>query len=376
MSKYSELLTLLRDCSDQSDDDLKILSRSLYEVEAKLEEYSVNYEKQGEGISIDLSVQAFKIYKNRADAVRRLSPNDFSSDILVIEKGIGGEEVVYENGESESKLFENILYFHEFKMLFIDAAIASYHDEVARKIIFLSSKQGRLDVEYSEHWIEEFYETDNGLKNQLEAIKSKIAADSEYKSFFRESFVDYSKTLPNVGSRFTKSLASIKHIVESATRNYELYQHNFSFAEFRKELDEDKEKYLKEYQSNVSDFLFKIASMPIQFGVYIWLVLRFSEQLLPMFAITIVIAAWTCFTLYSVNIILGNVKYVKNKFISDFSMMLEKSGIDEAEVKGDRDQIVDKFKKSILLIKGYWVFVLIFSLCVILLCLFFLMVSP
>ena len=308
--------------------------------------------------------------------MRYLVPDDFSSDIVVIEKGIGGEEVVYENGESESKLFENILYFHKFKKMFIDDEIASYHDEVARKIIFLSSKHGRLDVEYRTDWDEEFYEIDNSLMDQLEVIKSKIFIDGKYKNFFRESFIDYTKTLTNVDNRFTKSLANITHIVESATRNYELYQHNFSFEEFRKELNEDKEKYLKEYQSNLSDFLSKIASMPIQFGVYIYLVHRFFEQFLPMLLITIVIVAWSSFTLYSVTLILGSVKYLKNKFISDFSMMLEKSGIDETEVENDREQIVDKFKKSICLIKSYWAFVFIFSVCVVAFCIFFLKVSP
>lgn len=376
MSKYSELLTLLRDCSDQSDNELKILSNSLSGMEATLDECNVNYEKQAEGILIDLSVQAFKIYKNRAAAVRYLGPDDFSSDIVVIEKGIGGEEVVYENGESESKLFENILYFHKFKKMFIDDEIASYHDEVARKIIFLSSKHGRLDVGYKEDSIEEFYETDNDLENQFKAIDSKITENDEYKNFFRESFIGESKNLSPEGTRFIKSLSIITHIAESATRNYELYQHNFSFAEFKQQLDEDKEKYLNEYQSNLSDFLSKIASMPIQFGVYIYLVHRFFEQFLPMLLITIVIVAWSSFTLYSVTLILGSVKYLKNKFIYDFSMMLEKSGIDETEVENDREQIVDKFKKSIYLIKSYWAFVFIFSFCVVAFCIFFLMISP
>lgn len=371
MSKYSELLTLLRDCADQSDDELRILSNSLSGMETALEECNVNYEKQAEGILIDLSVQAFKIYKNRAAAVRYLSPNDFSSDILVIEKGVGGEDVVYENGESISKLFENILYFQEFKKMFIDDEIASYHDEVARKIIFLSPKQGRLDVGYKEDLVEEFYEADNDLENQFKAIELKITQNDEYKNFFRESFIEVSKNLSPEDTRFVKSLVRIKHIVESATRNYELYQHNFSFAEFKQQLDEDKEKYLKEYQSNLSDFLFKIASMPIQFGVYIYLTIRFGEELVPILGTMILIISWSCFTVFSVNRIVENVKYLKNKFESDFSMMLEQSGIEKAVVETDRNQIVSRLNKAIYLIKSYMGIVVIFSICIIVFCGYF-----
>ncbi len=371
MSKYSELLTLLRDCADQSDDELRILSNSLSGTETALEECGVNFEEQAEGILIDLSDQPFKIFKNRAAAVRYLSPDDFSSDILVIEKEVGGEDVVYENGESESKLFENILYFHEFKRLFIDDEIASYHDEVARKIIFLSPKHGRLDVGYKEDSVEEFYEADNDLENQFKAIELKITQNDEYKNFFRESFIEVSKNLSPEDTRFIKSLMRIKHIVESATRNYELYQHNFSFAEFKQQLDEDKEKYLKEYQSNLSDFLFKIASMPIQFGVYIYLTIRFSEELVPILATIVLIISWSCFTVFSVNRIVENVKYLKDKFEADFSMMLEQSGIEKAEVEMDRKQIVSRLNKAIYLIKSYMGIVVIFSICITAVCGYF-----
>ena len=371
MSKYSELLTLLRDCSDQSDDELRILSNSLSGTETALEECGINYEKQAEGILIDLSDQVFKIFKNRAAAVRYLSPDDFSSDILVIEKGVGGEDVVYENGDSTSKLFENILYFHEFKRLFIDDEIAAYHDEVARKIIFLSPKHGRLDVGYKEASVEEFYEADNDLENQFKAIELKITQNDEYKNFFRESFIEVSKNLSPEDARFVKSLVRIKHIAESATRNYELYQHNFSFAEFKQQLDEDKEKYLKEYQSNLSDFLFKIASMPIQFGVYIYLTVRFSEELVPILATIVLIISWSCFTVFSVNRIVENVRYLKNKFESDFSMMLEQSGIEKSEVEMDRKQIVSRLNKAIHLIQGYMGIVVIFSICIVAFCGYF-----
>ena len=373
MSKYSELLSLLRDCLDQSGNELRILSETLWDSEAELNEYGVNYEKQAEGIYIDLSSQVFKIFKSKAGAVQHLVPDEFSRDILVIEKGAQGEDVVYENCESESKLFENIFYFHEFKKLFIDSEIASYHDEVARKIIFLSPKHGRLDVGCKKDSVEEFYETDNDLENQFKVIKAKISQGEEYKNFFRESFIEVSKNLLFEDTRFIKSIASIKHIAETATRNYELYQHNFSFAEFKRQLDKDKEKYLKEYQSNLSDFLFKIASLPIQFGVYIFLAMRFSQELLPTIATIVLIVSWSCFTVFSVNRIVENVKYLKNKFESDFSMMLKQSGIKKSEVEIDRKQIVRRLNKAKNLIQSYMGIVVIFSICIVAFCVYFIL---
>jgi len=144
---------------------------------------------------------------------------------------------------------------------------------------------------------------------------------------------------------------------------------NFSFAEFKKQLNEDKEKYLKDYQSNLSDFLSKISSMPIQFGVYIYLMVRFSEELLPITATAILVLAWSFFKIMTVNRILENVVYLKSKFQRDLGALVEKSGIDKVE--SDRVQVVEKFSKSISLIKGYRLFVAIFSICALSICIHF-----
>ena len=313
MSRYSELLMLLRDCSDQKDDELQILSTSLLDHKDILDEYDIRYETQAEGIFIDLASQDFKIFKTRASAVKYLGEDDFSSNIVIIEKTDQEEDIIYENKQSSSDLFENILYFHKFREFFVGDEIASHNDELKKTITFLSAKYGRLDAGYGQIWVKNFHENNNDLKNQLEVIQSKISEDSKFKNFFRESYIDSSKNLPDPDTRFANSLINIKHIVESATRNYELYQHNFSFAEFRKELNEEKEKYIKDYQSSLSDFLSKIAYMPIQFGTYIFLTIRFGEELLPITGVAILIIAWTFFSCFSLTQLLGNVEYLKKK---------------------------------------------------------------
>lgn len=368
MSKYSKLLTLLRDRLDQSQDKLKFLFAPQKGDQVTLEECGIKYEEQAEGILIDLAVQAFKTFKNKASAVKYLGSNDFSIDIVVIEKATDGKNIVYQNNSSESKFFENILYVHKFKELFIDDNIASYHDELSNKIIFLSAKLGRLDVGYKQDAVEEFYDQDHDLESQFNEIKSKITKDSQYKDFFRESFIEFSRNLPDESARFIQSLAKIRHITEYASRNYELYKHNFSFAEFKRQLDADKKEYLKEYQSNLSDFLLKIASMPIQFGVYIFLVSRFSKEFSQALTITVLIITWSWFTVYLANLISENIKYLKEKFMAEFARMLQQSGIDKAEVDKDRKQIVSRFDKIISLINCYRMIVIIFSLCAIFFC--------
>jgi hypothetical protein len=377
MTKYADLIHLLRDCSDQSTSVLSVLSPILKDKTDILNFYNISYEDQAEGISINLTAQPMKIFKSKASAVKYLKESDFSSDIIVLEEDVDNPEckdieyIAAKEPHSCTRLFENVEYSFKFKKLFLDKGIASYNDESRNILIFLSNKHGRLHVNYSNEWSSEFYDNDNDVKHQYQELEKKINLKSDYEEFFKESLIDYAKNVPEEYLRMTKSLRNIKHIVESASRNFELYKHNFSFSDFKKELNEDKEKYLKDYQSNLSDFLSKIASMPIQFGVYIHLMVRFSEELLPIVATTIIILSWSIFKVITVNRILENVKEFKENFQKDLDILVEKSGIDESEVKTVRCQVSQKFDKSIKLINIYKIFVVIFSISVLFICMLF-----
>ncbi|GBL44695.1 hypothetical protein SFMTTN_0496 [Sulfuriferula multivorans] len=374
MSKYSELIRVLRDCSDHSKSDLKILSKDIQEHIAILDKFNIKYEIQAEGVSIDLSDQPVKIYKSKESAVKYLRESDFSSDILVVEADASNPEcqdiefVAMDDPQSCSRLFDNLEYYFKFKKLFLDKDIASYNDEALNRLIFLSNKHGRLHITSNNEWVEEFYDSDNDLKKQYQEIKRKIDANKDYEDFFKESLIEYAKAIPEENLRFVKVLKNIKHIIESSNRNFELYKHNFSFAEFKKELDEDKDKYLKDYQSSLSDFLSKIASMPIQFGAYIFLMVRFGDELLPISATVILIFVWSYFNVMTVNRILENVEYLKLKFKNDLDALIKKSGIDKAEVESDENEVVERFCKTIYLIKGYRLFVIIFTICALAIC--------
>ena len=330
MSKHIQLLDLLRNRVDQSQNELKFLFKPSEGDKNVLKMCEVKYIETAEGILIDLYYQKdFKIFKSKSSAVQYLDHKDyFSSAIVVIEKAYDGKDLIYEDGKSESKFFENVLYFHKFKDIFIESEIASYYDESNKKMIFLSATHGRLYISCTITWFEEFYDHDNDLENQFNTIQKKINEDDQFKDFLKESFVECVTNLSDEKT-LLKSLEKIKHIVESASRNYELYRHKFSFAEFKKQLDEEKEKYFKEYQSNLSDFLSKTASMPIQIGVYIFLIDRFSGNGWLMAVTFILIAGWSYFTVFCIDQILDNIKYLKGQFKIKFCKMLDESGINK-----------------------------------------------
>lgn len=380
MAKYTALLEILRNCADQSSAELTILSKKLNKDSSLklLENFKINYEVQAEGIYIDLSKQPLKIFKTRESASKHLSEIDFILDIIVLEGNPIGSEVdsVFEPKcvpSSKDFLFDNILFFHKFKSLFINEEIASYDDEIFCKLIFLSNKHGKVYVNYNQEWVSDYYNSDNDIKRQYQTVCSQISQSKEYVEFFRESYIEYAKNIPDKDRRFVKTLEAIPFIIESAKRNFELYKHSFSFSEFKNQFDKDKERYLKEYQTNLSDLISKIASMPVQFGVYIYLIVRFGDDFIPILATALLILTWSIFKAKAISRIFENVEYLKREFSNDFRKLISESGIGEEDISEDKEQISKRFDKTLSLIKAYKFFIIIFSICALAICLHFIL---
>lgn len=137
------------------------------------------------------------------------------------------------------------------------------------------------------------------------------------------------------------------------------------------DLEKEQEKYFKDYQSTISDFLSKVASMPLQFGAYIFLVSRFTDEFLPLLATFILIISWSIFTVLSINQMLDNTIYLKEKFNSNFDDLLQKSKIPPDNIKAQRNEVDEKFRKTIKIIKSYKIIEIIFTVCILIICFYF-----
>lgn len=357
-SEYEKLLYLLESSDDESSDDLIILSSALISECGFLDTLDLLYEKQAEGIRIDLSTQKFKIFKTQKNAVNRISIEDFDNDILVIE----GNLIFKKDQQDIPTFFENIYYWHKFKSFLLSTDICSHDDIVFKAMIFLSEKLGKLQVGYQVRWLDNFYSEDLGLKLHYELLVNKIANDPEFKSFFRDNFLRSAQEVNELNLRYTKTLKSIAHVIELSVKDFELFKSKFSFEDFRNDLEKEKEKYFKDYQASLTDFLSKIASMPVQFGAYVVLLLRFEKDLYPLLATLVLIVAWSVFKVISVNQIMDNVIYLKAKFNASFDDLLVKSNMAEDDIKQPREEINQKFDKTKLLLQSYNFVVIVFSL--------------
>lgn len=357
-NEYQKLLQLLSSSGDSSADDLVILSSNLSSECAFFDALGLSYEIQAEGVRIDLSSQNFKLFKTKESAVNRISIEDFDSDILIIEEQL----IFIRDAQNISIFFENVYYWHKFKSFLLSTDICSHDDIVFKAMIFLSEKLGKLQVGYQVRWLDNFYSEDLGLKSNYELLENKITNDSDFKSFFRDNFLRSAQEVNESNLRYTKTLKSIAHVIELSVKDFDLFKSKFSFEDFRNDLEKEKEKYFKDYQASLTDFLSKVASMPVQFGAYVVLILRFEENLYPLLATLVLIVAWSVFKIISVNQIIDNVVYLKAKFNSSFDDLLVKSNMAEEDIKQPRTEINQKFDKTKYLLQSYNFVVIVFTL--------------
>lgn len=360
LEKYTELLRLLNSSVDVATDELTFLSKNLEENTHALDDLQLEYEKHAEGISLNLVNESTLIFKKKINAVERLALRDTNKAILVIE-----DSVIYLPTNPDGTIFfQNIFYWHRLLALFTDKSIATFNDNLKKHLIFLSDKLGKVEVGYKVRWIDSFYDNDNKLKENYYKLDSLITRNTEFSSFYRDNFIKTAQAKPDIDTRFSEALKSIGYIFELANKDFDLFKSKFSFEDFRSDLDKEKEKYLKDYQSTITDFLSKVSTVPIQFGAYIVLLMKFIDEPLPLLATLVLIVFWSAYNWLAVKQLLNNLEYTKNQFNATFDSLIEEAKINEADISKDRKVVLEKIGSTKLMLKSFnWLVFVFTSIC-------------
>lgn len=360
LENYKELLSLLNSSVDVATDELIFLSKNLEGNTKALDDLQLEYENQAEGISLNLASGNTLIFKKKINAVERLSLNDTNKAILIIEDSL----IYLPSQPDETLFFKNIFYWHRLLGLFTDKSIAAFNDNLKKYLIFLSDKLGKVEVGYKVRWIDSFYDNDNKLKETYFKLDSLITRNTEFSSFYRDNFIKTAQTIPDIDTRFSETLKSIGHIFELVNKDFDLFKSKFSFEDFRSDLDKEKEKYLKDYQPTITDFLSKVSTVPIQFGAYIVLLMRFTDEPLPLLATLILIIFWSAYNWLAVKQLLNNLEYTKIQFNATFDSLITKARIDEADISKDRKTVLEKIDSTKLMLKSFnWLVFIFTSIC-------------
>jgi len=347
------LLNLLSNCIDQSDDSLTFISADLRSDLDLLNKLLIKFDTLSEGISINLASQPISIYKTKEDCIKYFDGKD-EKDVIILE-----DKIIY-NSENYPLFFQNLIYSFKIKNLIEEKEVVSFHDKIKKKYILLSETNGKIEVGYKNK-IQSFYDEEHNLEylyNQLvDDLRKK-----EYVELFRNNFIKSVEDEKEILVRFIYFLDKLGNIIEKTNREYNLYVHNFSFDEFTSKFQEEKDKYFKNFQDSLSDFLSKVNSLPIQFGVYIYLLFRFEKDIYPLYIASILIIVWSIFSFFSISIMKKNIKNLYERFEIVFNKVLEKSILEKTELDKEKISVNNRLKNFKLLTTLYQFVVVIFTL--------------
>lgn len=365
----NKIVNLLASCTDLATDELTFLSNDLNSQTTLLTELDIQYDKLAEGISINLANQAISIYKTKEDCIKHFQGNIKKPIVILADK------IIYEN-ETINFFFENLIYSQKIQKLLEakDKEVITFNDKVNKKYFLLSEKNGKIEIGYKNKPLE-FYENNHNLKKLYNSMEGNLS--KEYVAFFRDNIIKNVEEKKELDDRFFYLLSKLGLIIEKTDREYKLFLHKFSFEEFHSKLEEEKDKYFKSLQDSLSDFLSKINSLPIQFGVYIYLLFRFEKEIYPLLIVSTIIIIWSLFSYFSISTMKKSIKNLSQRFDNVFKKISEKSGIDLESLEKEKKGVNDRLSNIKTLTTLYQAVTIVFTIgFLILACYFVVQIYP
>lgn len=349
----NRLVDLLASCTDEATDELTFVSKDLKNQKTLLTELNIRYDELAEGISINLANQAITIYKTKKDCIKHFQGNIEKPIVILTDK------IIYEK-DTFNIFFKNLIYSLKIRTLIEEREIVSFHEKINKNFILLSESNGKLKMGY-ESKPPEFYDKEHNLKNLFELLLKKLDKD-EFASFFRDNIIKSIESEEDIKRRYITFLTHLNNIIEKTEREYSLFINKFSFEKFNSELKKEKEKYIKNIQENLSEFLSKVNALPVQFGVYILLIFRFEHEIIPLIGTVVLIIAWSAFSFFSLQTMKKTINFIERKFKNVFEQIAKESGIEEDVLEQDKKEVDNKINDIRKMIVWYQSVMVIFSL--------------
>lgn len=352
MDNVQKLISFLERCleNDTSNNarelvvtDKKGLDKSL------LQEYNIDYSSEGNSIKINLENPNIRIFKKYEDAIKHGSSKEgFNLNIAL--------QIDF----LQQTLFENIYYFERIKKILDNEKIIDFEKITTKDYFILSSTYGKIVLSYSTKPEKiDFYRTEHSI--DLTRLEELLKTES-FPEFYKDSIAKFLSNNPD--KDLYTILSNFDFLLANAINALTLYKQNFSFAKFEKEFDENLSSNIKKLQELTSSFQSKIMAIPIQFGVYIYLLSKFSDNFVSMLLVVATIIAWSIFNCLITSKTYRNIHYLESKIKGEIALIRQKSGIEENKISESRMLLTKDIYTMKQIVYAYQFFSILFTILI------------
>lgn len=350
MNNNQELISVLEDYlkSDTSSNARELVVKNKNNLDTVLlNKYDIGFSFEGNSFKINLNNEKIKIFKCYEDAIKHSNLENISKNNIALNIDI-----------PQKTLFENIYYFEKIKIIIDNENIIDFKDRIKKDYFILSSTYGKVILSYSSDPEKmNFYRTKHSI--DLEKLVNLLETES-FPEFYKDSIAKFLSNSPD--KDLYTILTNFDFLLKNAINALSLYKHNFSFEKFEKEFDENLSSNIKKLQELTASFQSKIMAIPIQFGVYIYLLSKFNDSFTLILLVVVTIIAWAIFNYLITAKTYRNVHLLETKIEGEIALIRQKSGIEEGKISNSRKILTQDIYGMKDIIYVYQFFSLAFTL--------------
>lgn len=254
---------------------------------------------------------------------------------------------------------ENIWAYYKLLNFLSSEDFADHFNDANREIVIYSSSKGILKIKYdSEPRLNE-----NKISDTVAKI-IKVAGQDELKSFVQNALFVFSREEGTIA--LAEIIERADEIVTAAKRDYTLANKRFDFENFRDSVYKEKEKYFSNIRELINKIFAQAIGVPISIGAAIFSTYKIGDDKFMVLLVLLSFIVYVAFYLRIQFIYRDELQEIEFDFITDFDIIISKSGLDQKIIDKEVVKVKEKLRKSFLLIK--WLINVVIGLSILVSC--------
>jgi len=218
----------------------------------------------------------------------------------------------------QSKIhFQNQSTHNEFEFEFVD-----FYSESARKIIFSSLiDKKRVGFVFPQAGIIELDENIDFRKSYNDFINGFNTENKTFPIFLKKSLISnlYLETKNSYKAFFDK----LEIIIKEAKLNFNVYLHELSFDDMKKDYEEYKTRYFKEQTEMLSKLSNQVIALPVSLAGTLFALYKMKESLTAVIIVLIGLALFLFYMSYIVSIYKNDLSRLIKQIEKDFDKLYQ-----------------------------------------------------
>jgi len=323
-------------------------------------------------IEIDVSMLGFYFYFDESDFKERVNRDCWDKPTYIFSKAVLYKPDIYTVtvGGTELKDYflvpNNHQYFqllgflkeHEHQedsiFYFVD-----YFSWDSRRIVFTTlKKEGKLTISFTPSGLNLPY--DIHLKENFGRLKLAFEDSSKnFPKFIKSELISHLSKY-HVKDRMVKLLENLVGILNLAEQNFEIYLHDLSLENLKKDYIEHKNKYFNQSREILSKLTNQVIGLPVTIAASVFSTYKVSDSISTLIIILFVFLLYSTYSIFLLKLQKDDIRDLKATFEKDYHSLKESTFFikfkDElADFEIAKNQISGRFKHLLTGIDIYYV---------------------